>query len=66
MNRFPKGACDGLGGWWKVIRIIWDETKIPQALFAVPELRRAFHEDGQCGKEKGGELSMIQKQNKHW
>lgn len=67
MNRFPKGARDGLGEWWNIARIIRSERKkIRRALFAVPELRRAFHEVGKRTKQRGGELSMIQKQNKYW
>lgn len=66
MDRLPKGACGGLGEWWEITRMIWGEKKIHCALFAAPEFRRAFHEVEKWGKQRGGDLSMAQKQNKHW
>lgn len=66
MDRLPKGARDGLGEWWEITRTIQGETIIHRAFFAAPELRRAFHEVGKWGKQRGGDLSMAQKQNKHW
>lgn len=66
MDRFPKGAGEGLGEGWKITRLIQGERKTHRALFAAPELGRAFHEVGKWGKEKGGDLSMTQKQNERW
>lgn len=64
MDRFPKGAGEGLGEGWKITRITQGERKTHRALFA--ESGRAFHEVGKWGKEKGRDLSMTQKQNERW